>query len=66
MMSDEDYDMYYQNPPQTMKGRAWLAGFLIRNDRACTRLYDNCFENGDGGQVLALLMQDVRRSPDMR
>jgi hypothetical protein len=66
MMSDAEYDRLYLDQPKTRKGRAWLAGFLIRNGRACTRLYDNCFESGDGGQVLALLMQEVRERPDMR
>ena len=63
---DTEYDRLCLDPPKTRKGRAWLAGFLIRNGRACTRAYDDCFENGDGDQVLALLMREVRADPDMR
>jgi hypothetical protein len=66
MISDAEYDRLYLDRPKTRKGRAWLAGYLIRNGRACTRAYDNCFEDGDGGEVLALLMQEVRADPDMR
>lgn len=60
MMSDAEYDRLYLDRPRTRKGRAWLAGYLIRNGRACTRAYDNCFEEGDGGEVLALLIREVR------
>jgi hypothetical protein len=66
MISDAEYNQHRDNCPKTRKGRAWLAGFLIRNGRACTRAYDNSFEEGDGDQVLALLMQEVRANPDMR
>jgi hypothetical protein len=66
MMSDAEYDRLYLARPRTRKGRAWLAGYLIRNGRACTRAYDNCFEEGDGGEVLALLIREVRADPDMR
>jgi hypothetical protein len=66
MMSDAEYVRLYLDRPKTRKGRAWLAGYLIRNGRACTRAYDNCFEEGDGGEVLALLMREVRADPDMR
>jgi hypothetical protein len=66
MISDAEYNRHRDNRPKTRKGRAWLAGFLIRNGRACTRAYDNCFEEGDGDQVLALLMQEVRADPELR
>lgn len=66
MISDGEYEHYRDNPPKTRKGRAWLAAFLIRNGRACTRAYDNCFEEGDGEQVLALLMREVRSDPELR
>jgi hypothetical protein len=66
MISDEEYEHYRDNPLTTRKGRAWLAAFLIRNGRACTRAYDNCFEEGDGEQVLALLLREVRNDPDLR
>lgn len=66
MISDEEYEHYRDNPPKTRKGRAWLAAFLIRNERACTRAYDNCFEEGDGELVLALLMREVRNDPGLR
>lgn len=65
-MSDEEYDHLYANPPRTRKGRAWQAAYLIRHGRACTRAYDDCFENGDGAQVLALLVQKVRDEPGLR
>jgi hypothetical protein len=68
MISDAEYDCLYHDRPKTRKGRAWLAGYLIRNGRACTRAYDNCFEEGDGAEVLALLMQgeNLCADPDMR
>lgn len=66
MISDGEYEHYRDNPPKTRKGRAWLAAFLIRNGRACTRAYDNCFEEGDGEQVLALLMREVHNDPELR
>jgi hypothetical protein len=65
-MSEAEYDDLYANPPKTRKGRAWQAAYLIRHGRACTRAYDDCFENGDGEQVLALLMQQVRDEPALR
>lgn len=67
MISDEEYDRLYERQPETLKGRVWLAGFLIRNGRACSRLYDCCFENGDGEQVIAHLMRKIRSdSPELR
>lgn len=66
MISDQEYQRYRDNRPRTRKGRAWLAAFLIRNGRAGTRAFDNCFEEGDGEQVLGLLMREVRSDPDLR
>lgn len=67
MMSDAEYERHYERPPKTMKGRVSLAALLIRNGRACTRLYDNCFENGDGDQVIAHLMRRIRNdAPELR
>ena len=60
MIDDAEYDELCERPPATLKGRVWLAAFLIRNGRACSRLYDGCFENGDGGQVIAHLMRRIR------
>jgi hypothetical protein len=66
MISDAEYARRRDHRPTTRKGRAWLAEYLIRNERACTRAYDNCFEEGDGDQVLALLLAQVRADPDLR
>lgn len=66
MISDAEYARLRDNRPKTRKGRAWLAAYLIRNERACTRAYDNCLEEGDGEQVLALLLREVRADTALR
>lgn len=66
MISDAEYARLRDNRPKTRKGRVWLAEYLIRNERACTRAYDNCFEEGDGEQVLALLLHKVRADTALR
>lgn len=67
MMTEEDYNRHYEHFPRTLKGRVWLAGYLIRNGRGCSRLYDNCFENGDGTEVMAHLMRRIRtEEPELR
>lgn len=67
MITDAEYDRLCDRQPATLKGRVWLAIYLIRNGRACPRLYDNCFENGDGDQVIAHVMRSIRtESPELR
>lgn len=67
MMGEEEYQRRYERQPETLKGRVSLAALLIRNGRACSRLYDCCFENGDGDQVIAHLMHRIRTdSPELR
>jgi hypothetical protein len=54
MIDDAEYDELWrpsqgergfcERQPITLKGRVWLAAFLIRSGRACSRLYDDCFE----------------------
>jgi hypothetical protein len=65
-MSDAEYDRLYANRPKTTKGRANRAALLIRAGRTSgeySRAFDDCFEMGDGGQVVALLMECVRAEP---
>ncbi len=66
MISDAEYNRLYRQPPKTTKGRALRAALLIRRGVACTRAYDDCFEQGDGGNVLALLLENVRAHPELR
>jgi hypothetical protein len=67
MIDDDEYNRLCERQPKSLKGRVWLAAYLIRNGSACTRLYDNCFENGDGGLVMAHLMREIRtESPELR
>jgi len=60
MIDEEEYNQVCERPPVTLKGRVWIAAFLIRNGRACSRLYGDCFENGNGGLVMAHLMREIR------
>lgn len=69
MISETEYDRLYANRPKTTKGRANRAALLIRGGKCSgefSRAYDDCFEMGDGAQVLALLMQRVRERPELR
>ncbi len=65
-MNDAAYNRLYANPPKTIKGRVNRAALLIREGCAYTRAYDDCFEMGDGGEVLAHLMERVRKEPHLR
>jgi hypothetical protein len=44
MIDDDEYNRLCERQPITLKGRVWLAAFLIRNGRACSRLYDGSLE----------------------
>lgn len=69
MISEAEYDRLYADRPKTTKGRANRAALLIRGGRCSgefSRAYDDCFEMGDGAQVLALLMERVRERPELR
>lgn len=69
MISEAEYDRLYANRPKTTKGRANRAALLIRGGKCSgefSRAYDDCFEMGDGAQVLALLMERVRAQPELR
>lgn len=69
MISEAEYDRLYANPPKTTKGRANRAALLIRGGRCSgsfSRAFDDCFEMGDGAQVLALLTERVRQDPELK
>jgi len=69
MISEAEYDRLYANRPKTTRGRANRAALLIRGGRCSgsfNRAFDDCFEMGDGAQVLALLMERVRAEPDLK
>lgn len=69
MISEAEYDRLYANRPKTTKGRANRAALLIRGGRCSgsfNRAFDDCFEMGDGAQVMALLMETVREYPELR
>lgn len=69
MISDAEYDRLYASRPKTTMGRANRAALLIRGGKCSgefSRAYDDCFEMGDGAQVLALLMERVRERPELR
>lgn len=66
MMSDTLYQRLYANPPRTVKGRVNRAALLLREGMGCSRAFDDCFEMGDGGDVLArLLYRAHTQSPDL-
>ena len=68
-LSDAEYHRAvrpYVETPTTTKGRAERAAILIRKGLCSTRQYDNCFEMSDGDQVMAYLMLEVRKDPDLR
>lgn len=69
MISEAEYNRLYANRPKTTMGRANRAALLIRGGKCSgefSRAYDDCFEMGDGAQVLALLMERVRERPELR
>jgi hypothetical protein len=69
MMTEAEYDRLYKNRPRTTRGRANRAALLIRGGRCSgsfSRAFDDCFEMGDGAQVLALLMERVRQDPELK
>lgn len=69
MISEAEYDRLYANRPKTARGRANRAALLIRGGRCSgsfSRAFDDCFEMGDGAQVMALLMETVREYPELR
>ena len=69
MISEAEYNRLYANRPKTTMGRANRAALLIRGGKCSgefSRAYDDCFEMGDGAQVLALLMERVRERLELR
>lgn len=68
-ISETEYNRLYANRPKTPKGRANRAALLIEGGRCSgsfSRAFDDCFEMGDGAQVLALLMEKVRARPEFK
>ena len=69
MISEAEYDRLYASRPKTTRGRANRAVLLIRGGRCSgsfNRAFDDCFEMGDGAQVMALLMEAVHNEPDLK
>ncbi|MBK8174848.1 MAG: hypothetical protein IPK66_06135 [Rhodospirillales bacterium] len=69
MISEAEYDRLYASRPKTTRGRANRAALLIRGGRCSgeyNRAFDDCFEMGDGAQVMALLMETVREYPELK
>lgn len=64
--SDCEYDRLYEDRPTTSDGRADRYILLARKGWANTRAGDDCFESGDGEEVLALLFDKIRREHEIR
>ena len=61
------YDRLYHNRPKTTQGRIRRAILLIRKGWCNSRAYDDCFEIGDGQQVLEGLLDYIcRKEPKLR
>jgi len=61
------YDRLYRNRPHTRAGRVRRAILLIRKGWCDSRAFDDCFEMGDGGQVLDDLLHHIAtKEPQLR
>lgn len=56
MIREAEYHRLYANPPRTLPGRVNRAALLLREGLGRSRAFDDCFEMGDGGDVLARLL----------
>ncbi len=64
--SERDYDRLYEDRPTTTEGRAERYILLTRRGWANSRAGDDCFESGDGEEVLERLFEKIRRDPEIR
>ncbi len=63
--SDREYDRLYKDRPTTSEGRAERYILLAQKGWANIRAGDDCFESGDGEEVLALLFERIRREHEI-
>ncbi len=67
MCEEIEYGRLYDTRPTNSEDRMKRAILLIRKGWCNTRAYDDCFEMGDGGFVLALFMDHIRTvAPELR
>lgn len=70
MITDSEYhrlaNTVYRDTPKTTAGRAQRAIAIIRRGHCEGRWYDNCFEMGDGNAVFQLVIEEIRKHPEVR
>ncbi|NQW11772.1 MAG: hypothetical protein HQ481_18065 [Alphaproteobacteria bacterium] len=65
-LSEAEYQRMYASPPRTLPGRVNRAALLLRGGMGRSRAFDDCFEIGDGKDVLArLLYRAHTESPEL-
>jgi len=57
--------MSYLNHSTTSSRVAYAKKCLLSGMRDFTRAFDDCFENGDGAKVFALLLDDAERNDQL-
>ena len=50
------------NDPENFSGRVNYAAAVISNGRSTSRAFDNCFENFDGDEVVAILLRRAEKN----
>lgn len=66
MICDTEYHRLYANPPRTLPGRVNRAALLLRGGLGRSRAFDDCFEMGDGADVIARLLHRAHtESPEL-
>jgi len=66
MITETEYQRMYAHPPKTVKGRVNRAVLLLREGLGRSRAFDDCFEMGDGADILdRLLYRAHTASPEL-